>query len=112
MISMPPNTALQLLFTNICNTHTPIIGHLTAKGFHLDIASGYFNMPSQYINQLIAIMKRYNSVNIMAAGPSSNGFYGGKGLAQYVPDIYSQFTKYVIHVTLNTKLTALCSMYG
>lgn len=51
------------------------------------IASGYFNLHSNY-RMALGNFRGYNTVNILMPSLDSNGFSGGKGIKKYVPAAY------------------------
>ena len=83
---------------------------------HVHLASGYFNLPPQYIE---AIFRGQGTCHVLAASPQvqnfcmppdegtlvhlfavccllfpqANGFYGGKGVAGHVPMMYIHFAR-------------------
>lgn len=57
------------------------------KGGKLNIATGYFNLTSQYMNTLIHDCQA--NCEILMAHPKANGFLGAKGAAGGIPYAYS-----------------------
>lgn len=57
------------------------------EGSTLCVATGYFNLTSEYMNTLIYATKA--NCEILMAHPRANGFLGAKGLAGGIPYAYS-----------------------
>ncbi|KAJ8923167.1 hypothetical protein NQ315_001721 [Exocentrus adspersus] len=57
------------------------------RGSRLEIATGYFNLTSRYMNTLI--QKSQAQCDILMAHPKANGFLGAKGPAGGIPWAYS-----------------------
>ena len=82
----------------------------TANGVsvpHLDIATGYMNLP---LNLIASICTTRGMIRILSGHPEANGWWGAKGIARYVPDIYSAVAyDFICHVreSHNTERVAL-----
>lgn len=57
----------------------------------LCVATGYFNLTSEYMNTLIHASKA--NCEILMAHPRTNGFFGARGLAGGIPYAYSLIAK-------------------
>ncbi|CAF1111286.1 unnamed protein product, partial [Didymodactylos carnosus] len=57
---------------------------------HLFLATSYFNMTEEYENALINNKKQEKYVKLLTASPQANGFYGSKGVSQWVPTGYTE----------------------
>ncbi|XP_074648127.1 CDP-diacylglycerol--glycerol-3-phosphate 3-phosphatidyltransferase, mitochondrial-like [Tubulanus polymorphus] len=57
----------------------------------LYLASGYFNLTSDYMNVILNNSKA--KYDIIMASPQVNGFYGAKGLSGAIPDAYTYIAK-------------------
>ncbi|XP_076263885.1 phosphatidylglycerophosphate synthase 1 [Rhynchophorus ferrugineus] len=61
------------------------------RNSYLKIATGYFNLTSQYMNTLIYDTQA--NCEILMAHPKANGFLGAKGIAGGIPYAYSLIAK-------------------
>jgi len=52
----------------------------------LHLASGYFNLTQQH---MAAVTRSSATVKILTASPRANGFFGSRGVSQFVPDGYT-----------------------
>ncbi|WAQ95607.1 PGPS1-like protein, partial [Mya arenaria] len=52
------------------------------------LASGYFNLTSQYLDTVLNESKA--EFEIVTASPEANGWHGATGLSHYVPAVYTQ----------------------
>ncbi|CAH0564864.1 unnamed protein product [Brassicogethes aeneus] len=81
----------------------------TPEGSRLNIASGYFNLTSQYMETLINSSR--GTCSILMAHPEANGFLGAKGAAGGIPYAYSliayKFKKKCIKYGQNKRLILL-----
>ena len=73
---------------------------LSGKDEHLQLASGYFNLPRRYIALL---RDSPSSVSIVAASSRASGFHQGAGLSGLVPSLYeSILSDFCVSVSSNT----------
>jgi len=56
----------------------------------LYLATSYFNMTDEYAKELVDNKRSDTIISLLTASPSANGFYGSKGISQYVPIGYSE----------------------
>ena len=56
----------------------------------LYLATSYFNITTDYERELIDRKRPDTTVHMLTASPQANGFYGSKGISQYVPIGYSE----------------------
>jgi CDP-diacylglycerol--glycerol-3-phosphate 3-phosphatidyltransferase len=55
----------------------------------LYLATSYFNMTKEYEKELIDNKREDTIISLLTASPQANGFYGSRGISQYVPDGYT-----------------------
>lgn len=60
------------------------------KNSKLYLATSYFNMTEEYAKELIDRKRPDTTVSLLTASPQANGFYGSKGISQYVPAGYAE----------------------
>ena len=60
----------------------------------LDIATGYMNLPLAYLNPLASSA---SPVRLLTASPLTNGWHDARGIARYVPSLYSALTLSTLH---------------
>ena len=53
------------------------------------LATSYFNMTHEYEKELIDRKRSDTMISLLTASPQANGFYGSRGISQYVPDGYT-----------------------
>lgn len=56
----------------------------------LYLATSYFNMTKEYENELIDNKRSDTQISLLTASPQANGFYGSRGMSQYVPAGYTE----------------------
>lgn len=56
----------------------------------LFLATSYFNMTVEYAKELIDRKRKDTRISLLTASPQANGFYGSRGISQYVPIGYSE----------------------
>ncbi|CAF1487969.1 unnamed protein product, partial [Adineta ricciae] len=56
----------------------------------LYLATSYFNMTEEYAQELIDNKRQDTTIKLLTASPQANGFYGSRGMSQYVPIGYSE----------------------
>lgn len=56
----------------------------------LYLATSYFNMTEEYARELIDRKRPDTTISLLTASPQANGFYGSRGMSQYVPIGYSE----------------------
>ncbi|UJR15015.1 hypothetical protein I4U23_001992 [Adineta vaga] len=56
----------------------------------LYLATSYFNMTQEYAKELIDNKRKDTTISLLTASPQANGFYGSRGMSQYVPIGYSE----------------------
>ena len=63
----------------------------------LYLATSYFNMTEEYAKELIEHKRSDTKISLLTASPQANGFYGSKGISQYVPAGYTANEKEFVH---------------
>eukprot|EP00698_Gefionella_okellyi_P014117 TRINITY_DN3901_c0_g1_i3.p1 TRINITY_DN3901_c0_g1~~TRINITY_DN3901_c0_g1_i3.p1 ORF type:complete len:253 (+),score=47.02 TRINITY_DN3901_c0_g1_i3:799-1557(+) len=71
---------------------TTSILRLLEPGWHVRLASAYFNFTAWYTDELLRT-ENGGDVDILCASPEANGFYGAQGLSRHIPKGYSLFEK-------------------
>ncbi|KAI9190119.1 CDP-diacylglycerol--glycerol-3-phosphate 3-phosphatidyltransferase [Blastocladiella emersonii ATCC 22665] len=70
-----------------------------APQWDLYFTSGYFNMTPGVFSTILSLRR---PLHVLTASPQANGFYGSRGVSQYVPNAYSwleaRFLRNVQHV--------------
>ena len=66
-----------------------LYSHLPIKS-KLFLATSYFNITREYEKELIDHKRPDTTVSLLTASPQANGFYGSRGISQYVPDGYTE----------------------
>lgn len=56
----------------------------------LYLATSYFNITREYEKELVDQKRPDTTVSLLTASPQANGFYGSRGISQYVPDGYTE----------------------
>jgi len=76
---------------NYDNEGTSTIFEQALPGSVIKLATGYFNLTSDYIEKIIK--KSRCDYEILMAHPKANGFFGAKGFAGGIPAAYTQLAK-------------------
>lgn len=58
----------------------------------MKVASGYFNLTSEYIDVLLKNRSKFKSIDVMVASEKVNSFYGARGLIGKIPSVYTTFS--------------------
>lgn len=58
----------------------------------MKLASGYFNLTSEYIDALLSNRSKFESIDLLVASEKVNSFYKAKGLIGRIPSVYTTFS--------------------
>ena len=81
-----------------------LIQKAISRGYDVDIATAYFNIPLSIQKYLAQIGKSKSKLEIMVSSPSANSFYNSQGISKYVPILYDNLLLAFLKAAPNAKI--------
>lgn len=67
---------------------------LSSLAQRLSVATGYFNLPTEYVRSVS--LTKFRAVDFLTSAPQCNGFYGARGPAGAIPQAYTEIEKHFL----------------